>query len=121
MDQDSGRAHETDRAAPVYSPSFLPLMQSLLTTLANLDAEHEHEVGRVTRASAPASLKPHLLAKLTERHRERRQPYAQHLAFCKGASTAARSRSGVEPWTERRVVRRPVPVRVAAAPGGSWA
>jgi hypothetical protein len=56
-------------------------MQSLLTTLANLDCEHEHEVGRVTRSSTPASLKPHLLAKLTERHRERRKPYVQQLAI----------------------------------------
>ena len=81
MDQDGGRAHEKDRAAPVYSPALLPLMQSLLTTLANIDAEHEHEVGRVTRSTAPASLKPHLLAKLTERHRERREPYVQQLAI----------------------------------------
>ena len=84
MDQDSRRAHEKDRAAPVYSPALLPQMQSLLATLANLDAEHEHEVGRVTRSSAPASLKPHLLAKLTERHRERRAPYVRHLALLQG-------------------------------------
>ena len=81
MDQDSGRAHEADRAAPVSSPALLPLMQSLLATLANLDAEHAHEVGRITRSTAPASLKPHLLAKLTERHRERRAPYVQQLAI----------------------------------------
>ena len=84
MDQDSGRAHEQDRVVPVYSPSLLPLMQSLLTTLANLDCEHEHEVGRITRSSTPASLKPHLLAKLTERHRERRAPYVGHLALLQG-------------------------------------
>ena len=81
MDQDSGRAHEQDQAAPVYPPSLLPLMQSLLTTLANIDAEHEHEVEQVTRSSPPASLKPHLLAKLIERHRERRAPYVQQLAI----------------------------------------
>ena len=81
MDQDTGRAHEQDRVAPVYSPSLLPLMQSLLATLANLDAEHAHEVGRITRSTAPASLKPHLLAQLTERHRERRRPYVQQLAI----------------------------------------
>ena len=84
MDQDSGRAHEQDRAAQVYSPALLPLMQSLLATLANLDAEHEHEVGRITRSSTPASLKPHLLAKLTERHRKRRAPYVRHLALLQG-------------------------------------
>jgi hypothetical protein len=84
MDQDSGRAHEQDRAAPVYSPALLPLMQSLLATLANIDCEHTHEVGRITRSSAPASLKPHLLAKLTERHRERRAPDVGHLALLKG-------------------------------------
>ena len=84
MDQDSRRAHEQDRVAPVYSPSLLPLMQSLLATLANIDAEHAHEVGRITRSSAPASLKPHLLAKLIERHRERRAPYVRHLALLQG-------------------------------------
>jgi len=81
MDQDSGRAREKDRVAPVYSPSLLPLMQSLLATLANIDAEHEHEVGRVTRSSAQASLKAHLLAKLKQRHR--REPYVQQLAVLK--------------------------------------
>ena len=84
MDQDSGRAREKDRVAPVYSPSVLPLMQSLLATLANIDFEHEHEVERVTRSSAPASLKAHLLAKLTERHRERRTPYVGELAVLQG-------------------------------------
>ena len=84
MDQDSGRAREKDRVAPVYSPSVLPLMQSLLATLANLDAEHEHEIGRITRSSTPASLKPHLLAKLNERHRERRTPYVGELAVLQG-------------------------------------
>ena len=84
MDQDSRRAHEKDRAAPVYSPSLLPLMQSLLATLANIDAEHAHEVEQVTRSTAPASLKPHLLAKLNERHRERRAPYVRHLALLQG-------------------------------------
>ena len=84
MDQDSGRAHEKDRVTPIYSPSLLPLMQSLLATLANIDAEHEHEVERATRSSAPASLKAHLLAKLSERHRERRAPYVRQLAVLEG-------------------------------------
>ena len=94
MDQDSGRAHEEAWTAPVYSPSLLPLMQSLLATLANLDAEHEHEVGRVTRSSTPASLKPHLLAKLTERHRERRQPYVQQLTILNTHAGNESDRSG---------------------------
>jgi len=84
MDQDNGRTHEKDWAAPVYAPSLLPLMQSLLATLANIDAEHEHEVERATRSSAPASLKPRLLAKLNERHRERRESYVRHLALLQG-------------------------------------
>ena len=72
--------HHQVSSPPVYSPALQPLMQSLQTTLANIDCEREHEITRVNR-SAPASLKPHLLAKLKMRHRERREPYVRQLAM----------------------------------------
>ena len=75
--------HHQVSSPPVYSPALQPLMQSLLITLANIDFEHEHEIAKVTRSSAQASFKPHLLAKLKQRHRERREPYVQQLAVLK--------------------------------------
>jgi hypothetical protein len=71
------------RSPQVYSPALQPLMQSLLTTLANIDCEHEREIAKAGRSSAQASFKSHLLAKLKQRHRERREPYVQQIAILK--------------------------------------
>jgi hypothetical protein len=64
----------------MYSPNLQPLMQSLLATLANIDFEYEHEISRVRKSSTESGVKTHLLARLQERHRERRSPYIQQLA-----------------------------------------
>lgn len=64
----------------VYSPPLQPLMQSLLATLADIDFEYEHEIARMKKSATGPGVKTYLLARLQERHRERREPYIQQLA-----------------------------------------
>ena len=64
-----------------HSPSVLPLLESLRATLANIDWEHEHEVAKLRRSTAPASVKTRVLAGIDQRHKDRREPYARHLAI----------------------------------------
>jgi hypothetical protein len=63
----------------IYSPSIEPLMQSLLSTLADLDFAHDCELAKIANGSGDETLKASLRAKLEARHRERREPYAQQL------------------------------------------
>ena len=64
----------------MYSPAYQPLMQSLLATLANIDFEHDHHIARVKKSATETGVKAYLMARLQERHRERRRPYVQQLA-----------------------------------------
>ena len=66
---------------PVYSPDVQPLLQSLLTTLADLDFDYEQERERVNNSTKDPTLKSRLLRKLAERHRARRDPYIRHLTI----------------------------------------
>jgi hypothetical protein len=63
----------------MYSPSLQPLLQSLLATLADIDVEYERERDRLSSRTMDGSLKTRVLAKLQQQHRERREPYIQHL------------------------------------------
>ena len=63
----------------LYCPSTLPLMQSLLATLADIDFAHACELQRVTTGSGDVALKDRVRARLDARHRERRAPYVQGL------------------------------------------
>ena len=77
-----GQACDRETWSPQVHPASLQrLMDSLLTTLANIDSEHEYEVTKITRSAAQANLKAHLLGKLRQRHRERREPYVRQLAL----------------------------------------
>ena len=57
------------------------VIQSLLATLANIDLEYERETQRVARSATQASVKVHVLERLKQRHRERREPYVQQVAL----------------------------------------
>jgi hypothetical protein len=69
--------HEPSGRVP--SQNVEPLLQSLRATLANMDCEHEAEIAKLGRSTAPASVKSRVLAGINQRHRERREPYAHHL------------------------------------------
>ena len=66
-------------AAHTYSPEVLPLLQSLLATLADIDFEHESDIETVRNSAADEWLKQATIRKLQERHRERRFPYVRRL------------------------------------------
>jgi hypothetical protein len=62
-----------------YSPAMLPLAQSLLSTLANIELEFEQERDKV-RSITDSELKGLMLARLEARHLTRREPYVRQLA-----------------------------------------
>ena len=64
---------------PFYSPSDEVLLQSMLTTLADLDFAYEQERERVSGLTVDAHLRARMLQKLRDQHRERREPYIRHL------------------------------------------
>jgi len=66
-------------AAPTYSPELLPLLQSLLATLADLDFEHASDIEAVRNSSADEWLKQTTIRTLHERHQKRRAPYVRRL------------------------------------------
>lgn len=63
----------------MYPPELLPLLQSLLATVADIDFEHESDVETVRSSSADEWLKQKTIRKLQECHQERRMPYVQQL------------------------------------------
>ena len=65
-----------------HSPEQKPLLQSLLSTLADMDFAHDHEVARVlNKASTSPSMKATLLQQLGHQHRERREPYVRQISL----------------------------------------
>jgi hypothetical protein len=67
------------RIARPYAPDLLPLLQSLLATLADIDFAHESDLEVVQNSTTDEVLKRTVIKKLQERHRERRAPYVQQL------------------------------------------
>ena len=62
-----------------YSPDNEVLLQSMLTTLADLDFAYEQERERVSRSTQDVNLRARMLQKLRDQHGERREPYLRHL------------------------------------------
>jgi hypothetical protein len=63
-----------------YSPSILPLMQSLAATLADIDFAHERDIEFIEGRAGDPALKARRLRTIKQEHRERRAPYVQELA-----------------------------------------
>jgi hypothetical protein len=74
----------------MYLPHIQPLMQDLLRTLANIDFEHEIELEKLEASTMEAAFKRQIRERLKERHRERREPYVQHLAELHTQATSAK-------------------------------
>lgn len=62
------------------SPVFQPLLQSLLSTLANMEFVYELEREKLS-ATTDVNLKIRMLEKLKAQHREGREPYIRQLAI----------------------------------------
>ncbi len=67
------------RSAVTYPPDILPLMQSLLRTLADIDFDFERDLEAIAESTADQSLKQQAVARLKQRHHERRAPYVQQI------------------------------------------
>jgi hypothetical protein len=84
MDDTSFHNNTKDRGPSqpkMYSPAIKPLLQSLLSTLADIDFEYEKEKERISKSSPDLNLKIRVLEKLKSQHQERRMPYIQQLAI----------------------------------------
>ena len=72
-------AHVEPGITRLYRPELQPLLQFLLTALADIDFEHECDMEIVRNSTADEWLKQMTIRTLQERHRERRAPYVQQL------------------------------------------
>jgi len=68
-------------AARIYSPNLQPLLQTLLSALADIDFEYECEREKLDGNPLDLPTKTRLLDKLKARHHERRMPYVRQLAI----------------------------------------
>lgn len=64
----------------IYSPATQPLLQSLLSTLADIDFEYEQKRDTISKSATDVNLRIRVLEKLKAQHHERRMPYIQQLA-----------------------------------------
>jgi hypothetical protein len=81
MDRDHNITAAHDSMGRVYPQDLQPLLQSLLSTLTNLDFEYDREREKLSRTITDVNLKIRVLEKLKQKHRERREPYIQQLAL----------------------------------------
>ena len=57
------------------------LLQSLLTTLRNMDFEYEREREQIESSARDAGMRLRMLERLREFHVERREPYVRQIAI----------------------------------------
>jgi hypothetical protein len=55
------------------------MMWEILRTLSRIDADHNLQLDKAERSAAEEELKEYVRRKLTAAHRERREPYVNHL------------------------------------------
>ena len=81
MDQNPPhRTPVSDAPTPrIYSPELQPLLQMLMSTLADMDFEYEQDRSRMCVDPRDGTLKMRMLQKLQARHQERRRPYVEQL------------------------------------------
>ena len=68
-------------SARMYSPNLQPLIQTLLSALADIDFEYECEREKLDRNPLDLSTKTRVLERLKTQHQERRMPYIRQLAI----------------------------------------
>jgi hypothetical protein len=68
------------RVSRLYPPDIQPRLQAILATLADLDFAFESDLETITQSAADEVLKRQAIARLHERHHERRAPHLQQLA-----------------------------------------
>ena len=63
-----------------YSPDILPLLQTTLADLADIDSDYEKNLEAIKHSEADEAHKRELIARLWHQHRERRAPHIHDLA-----------------------------------------
>ncbi len=87
------QGHDTANAR-YYSPETLPLIQSLLATLANIEFAFERECEKV-RGTTDIQLKARVLERLRAQHQSRREPYLRELARLQRQAFTGEPQKGV--------------------------
>jgi hypothetical protein len=64
----------------IHSPTLQPLLQSLLSTLADVNFAYERERNKFSKNSSDSDLRIYVLEKLKVQHQSRRTPYLQHIS-----------------------------------------
>ncbi len=72
----SGMYHQPSRT---YSPTILPMMQSLLRVLGDIDFEYQKDRETILKSAIEETLKRRAIATLAKRHHERRAPYLREI------------------------------------------
>ncbi len=70
---------DTEATVRIYSPAVLPMLQSLLATLADLDCACDGDLEAVENSGVPDSIKQEVIRTFKQRHQERRAPYLRKL------------------------------------------
>lgn len=63
-----------------YSPNLLPMLQTLLSTLADIDFAHECALERLQASAMAEPMKARRAAQLEADHRKRREPWVRQAA-----------------------------------------
>jgi hypothetical protein len=78
-DREAAAQPQQGSTRPVYSPNLHATMAALLSTLANIDFEHEREMDALAGSAVKGVVREHIAERLRSRHRERREPYVERL------------------------------------------
>lgn len=70
---------QTSGTGNVYSPDILPLLQSLLADLADIDMAYEKNIEVIRQSQVEEESKSQMRARLRQSHDEQRAPYVQEL------------------------------------------
>lgn len=78
---DLGTGATTSAEQPSRAHNPQNLLQSLLTTLRNMDSQYEREREQIESSSRDAGMRFRSLERLREFHVERREPYVRQIAI----------------------------------------
>jgi hypothetical protein len=74
------RLQKAPNRSRVYSPDILPLLQTVLADIADIDFAFEKSLETIKHSPADEERKSEMIASLWRQHREQRAPYIRELA-----------------------------------------
>ncbi|MET0429641.1 MAG: hypothetical protein ABW026_14245 [Microvirga sp.] len=89
LDREYCPPQSSEESARVYPGDPRFLLQSLVTTLGNLDFAYDEERRTIGRSIADATVRSLVLERLKRRHWEKRDPYVRQLALLRERIRAA--------------------------------